>query len=356
LKTTLEQTQILFAFAQGFHYLCGMMKTLARYLLLLSLALTLCTMSACGDDSIPKNNEEEPPTPPPDDDDGDDDDDNPPLVAGWAELPVVTSSEGMYHVTHWVSADGNSAAKADTPQRVRNYTVAYSSEKLQPLWVAYPMHAWYNGSVGRSEDWFVNPEIPADKQPNLYRSYNQNAPDGAFSRGHMVASDCRQRSRAMNDQTFYYTNSAPQTQNAFNGGIWLKLETLEKSWGFSAGADTLYVVTGSHFADTPKKVTTDRDGKVIPVPTHFYKAFLTTKGTGAGKHISQCKADELKCVVFFLEHFGHANNAQPTTNHMMSVDDLETTLGMDFFPMIADDAESVEASFDVADWAGVAQN
>jgi hypothetical protein len=35
---------------------------------------------------------------------------------------------------------------------------------------------------------------------------------------------------------------------------------------------------------------------------------------------------------------------------MMSVDDLERVTGIDFFPMIAPEAESVESSYDPADW------
>jgi endonuclease G len=212
------------------------------------------------------------------------------------------------------------------------------------------MHAWYDGTAGRGTIWRADPNIPVGEQPNLQYSYVEVNGNGNFNRGHMLASDSRQRSRAMNDQTFLFTNSAPQLQTEFNAGIWLKLENLEKEWGFSRGADTLYVVTGSTFIGGENKITADRDGNEIPVPTHFYKALLTTRGTGKGKHISQCTADELRCVVFYLEHFGHASNAPLTASHMMSVDDLEHVTGMDFFPMIPADAHSVEASFDAADW------
>jgi endonuclease G len=159
----------------------------------------------------------------------------------------------------------------------------------------------------------------------------------------------------MNGQTFYYTNSAPQIQNAFNGGIWVRLETLEKEWGFRGiGArDTLYVVTGSTFEGGPLKVTSDDSGNTIPVPTHFYKAMLTTKGSGVGKSIGECSAAELKCVAVYLEHFGHANNAHPTSRNMMTIADLETVTGIEFFPMIAPDARSVKSSFDAGEWAGI---
>lgn len=276
-------------------------------------------------------------------------------VAGWAELPRMSLEEDVRHVTHWVSADGEMSASPDEAGRVRNYTVAFDVRTRQPLWVAYPMHPWYDGDAGRSDTWRPDPYIPESEQPDLRRSYQPLGADGRFSRGHMLASDCRQRSKAMNRQTFHFSNSAPQTQNAFNAGIWLKLENLEKEWGFG-GADTLYVVTGSTFeggggnAHGELLATSDDSGNVIPVPTHFYKAMLTTRGTGVGKPVSECSADELRCVVFYLEHFGHATGARLDASHMMSVDDLERVTGIDFFPMIAPGAESVETGFDSTEW------
>lgn len=275
---------------------------------------------------------------------------------GWAELPVMNPVDGVRYATHWVTPDGQAQARPDTPQRVRNYTIAFDVASRQPLWTAYPMHPWYDGDAGRGSTWRADPYIPVSEQPNLHQSYKPIGGKGSFSRGHMLASDCRQRSRAMNDQTFLYTNSAPQTQNAFNAGIWLKLENLEKEWGFG-GADTLYVVTGSTFIGDDGEglsLTSDNSGNEIPVPTHFYKALLTTKGTGVGKPVGECSAEELRCVVFYLEHFGHAAGARPTIRHMMSVDDLERVTGMDFFPMISVAAEEVESGFNPVDWAGTA--
>jgi endonuclease G len=290
-------------------------------------------------------------------------------ASNWAEVPNMAPSGRVLRVTHWVDDSGEVEVLPDmVPSgRVRNYTVAFDTALRQPLWVAYPMHRWYDGDAGRSDRWHADNLTPADEQPLLKTSYNAVADNGAFSRGHLLASDCRQRSRAMNNQTFHYTNSAPQTQNAFNGGIWLKLENLERGWGFRPDADTLYVVTGSVFASDNgdqnpgggqvfdggsggARVTSDNAGNVIPVPTHFYKALLTTKGSGVGKPVGECAADELMCVVFFLDHFGHANNARPTAEQMMSVDELEQITGFDFFPTLTPGAESMESSFDPCEW------
>ena len=314
------------------------MEIPAKYLPIVFFALFTGVFSACGNEIPPW-----------------DDPTGTRLPVKWAELPAMNAAEGIRYVTHWISSDGMSKAGDDTPGRVRNYTIAFDVDTRQPLWVAYPMHSWYDGEVGRSDNWSADPYVLVSEQPNLRQSYKPVGDNGSFSRGPMLASDCRQRSRAMNEQTFYYTNSAPQTQNAFNGGIWLRLENLEKEWGFRGigTSDTLYVVTGSTFIGDDGRgfrVTSDNNGREIPVPTHFYKALLTTKNTGVGKPIGECSAAELKCVVFYLEHFGHATSARPTERHMMSVDDLEQATGMEFFPMISKAAESVEGGFDPAEW------
>jgi endonuclease G len=326
-----------------------------KYFLIFLLATFVGVLTACGRGVVPL---------PGDESSSQSGDENLSLpAAGWAELPLMDQSDGVRYATHWVSADGMSVAGPETAGRVRNYTVAFSTRDRQSLWVAYPMHPWYDGEPVRSNTWRVDPLIPVDEQPGLRYSYVEVEGNGNFNRGHMLASDCRQRSRAMNNQTFHFTNSAPQMQNEFNAGIWLRLENLEKKWGFGDWAggvdglgfwvDTLYVVTGSTFVGGERRVTSDRNGNVIPVPTHFYKALLTTRGTGVGKPIGQCSADELRCVVFYIEHFGHAGGARPGQCHMMTVDDLEAIVGMDFFSMISPAARSVEASFDVDDWVGI---
>lgn len=267
----------------------------------------------------------------------------------WAELPVMKNMDGVSYVTHYVSADGNSNASKTTPGRRRNMTIAFDKNKLQPLWVAYPMHDWYDGSAGRNERWMYDPDIPSGDQSDL----SGGAYTGPYSRGHMLASSSRQRSVAMNQQTFYYSNMAPQTQNSFNGGIWLKLENnVEKYYGGydNSRSDTLFVVTGSVF--NGNVTTKDDSGKTLPVPSNFYKAFLMKKNGSNSKSISECSASELQCVAFYFTHKEgyYANNANPSSNEMMKVSDLEDITGFEFFPMLSDEAESVKDSYNASDW------
>lgn len=265
----------------------------------------------------------------------------------WAELPLMDERDGVSYVTHWVTENGMATATPETQGRRRNFSIAFDASTRQPLWVAYAMHSWYDGSVGRNEKWAYDPYIPQDDQANLSRSYR-----GDFNRGHMIASDDRQRSVAMNEATYYYTNIAPQTQTTFNAGIWLDLENKVKRWGFG-WADTLYVVTGSAFLGPGPRgevaMVKDNSGNDVPVPSHFYKVLLRSKAR-TEKPVWALSADELQCVGFWLEHLGHATGDKVTAEDMMSASEIEELTGLEFFPILSDTAEAVKDNFEAANW------
>jgi endonuclease G len=270
----------------------------------------------------------------------------------WAELPVISPNAEELFVTHFVSADGERVAEVDEPGRVRSYTVCYDTLGRQPRWVACPMHPWYGGEAGRGDKWAFDPQIPREVQPDLRSAYKPVADNGSYSRGHLVASADRQRSEAMNRQTFYFTNMSPQTQHSFNGGIWKKLEERVREWA-AVCPDTLYVVSGSAFIFEPVKITSDRAGAEIPVPTHFFKVLLSSKSGCSGRAVGELSADELRCVGFWLPHFGHGNKDRPSVDDMRSVAEIEELTGLSFFPMLSREAEWVKKSYNPEDWKGI---
>ena len=88
----------------------------------------------------------------------------------------------------------------------------------------------------------------------------------------------------MQTQTFYVTNSVPQIQDNFNGGIWQSLEAALQS---EAMSETIYIVTGVAFAKegetkTIKYTTAKDDTKRVPVPNYFYKVVLKVKTNSSG--------------------------------------------------------------------------
>ena len=257
---------------------------------------------------------------------------------GWAELPEMDNNKLQYVALFAADAKGKS---------VRNYSMGFDKSKKAALWVAYPMHTSYtSGNAGRTDDWVANPLISIGDQANVTYSYKEDSGSAAdYNRGHQIASADRQASAQMNAQTFYFSNSTPQ-QSAFNGGIW---GTLENAVRNKQCSDTLYVVTGAHFASgvtMPKAY--DSDGKEVAVPTHYYKVLLRTKKGNIGKPISDCSASELIAIGFLMEHpKSNTSLDKSFKEYAVSVEEIEELTGHTFFPTAP---AEVKSSFKLSDW------
>jgi DNA/RNA endonuclease G (NUC1) len=234
--------------------------------------------------------------------------------------------------------------------------MAFDTERHAPRWVAYPMHTWYwtPRATGRTDTWDWDPTLPRDVQPDIVTngSYWQGAPDGPFSRGHMLASADRLRSVPMNTQTFYITNLAPQVNDDFNDTVWADLEFAVRDWsGFSI--DTLYCVTGLAYelVNGKERVTYDKrtPRMEVKVPSHFYKVLLQRKDRTTKTPISELSASELRCIGFWFENRAHDENAR-FEDAVMKVSDIEKRVGLEFFPLLSDEAESIKGTLNLADW------
>ena len=200
----------------------------------------------------------------------------PGVVAQYREEAVVRDATLLDHaffVRHMAPdswfADGGSGTR-------RNYSILFDTKYRSPRYVAFPMYPGVIGNSGRTGRWDYDPELSRTIQPNLFKSYN-----GGWSRGHMLSSASRTASRPLNETTFYYSNMLPQNQSQ-NERQWNQLENKERSWAQQVSKyDTLYVVCGPVYSREPLQMTTDRDGKQIPVPDATYKVFLRQeKATG----------------------------------------------------------------------------
>jgi len=243
---------------------------------------------------------------------GDDDSGGKISDAGWLELPGMTSTEGYDFFHHSMTVGGKTE---------RDYSFYYSYKDLVSVWVAYPLVKTHIGSVGRTDAWGFDPLLPADKQANITRAYWES---GAYARGHQLPSADRTADRNMNATTFYSTNMTPQ-DHTLNEGKWADMENKIRSWANSS--DTLYVVTGCVVEGSTTKAHekivdatgTQVMGKEVTVPVGYYKVFLRYAGAssvGFGGYMAGAV------------YFDHNASA---TAQVMSVDALETKLGMDFF-------------------------
>lgn len=261
---------------------------------------------------------------------------------GWPELPQEEITEVT---THYVAKHfcPDYTYNGVAVSGLRNYTVCYNADTRTAMWSAYPLHACYKGDVKRTDAWAYDPDILESLQPYVVKSsYKMPGQSSCpYSRGHLLASGDRTASRGMNEQTFYVTNMAPQWQNGFNGGIWGTLE--EKCWN-NICADTLFVVTGVHFADSSTTVVDNATPTPNPVvvPTNFYKVMIRSKAGNTGKPLYQLKADELQCIAFWFgnESYAGANIADFKT----TVADVEQKTGMTFFVNVPNATAEVKAS------------
>lgn len=266
---------------------------------------------------------------------GGDDDDNrkydgggPLTQTGWLELPALTTPQGSSQLDffyHNMEIDS---------KKVRNYSYAWDYDNLVASWVAYPLNKnQRNGSAGYTKHWSFDPCLPTDKQPQLFSGFK-----GGYDRGHQIPSADRQKNPKSNRKTFYFTNMTPQIGENFNQSIWANLETMVRSW--ANNSDTLYVVTGCVTTGS-QDYALDNVGKKVTVPTAYYKALLRYSNA---KTIG--KKGYVACA-FWLDHKEYSD-ITITKSYMLSIDELEDRLGIDFFVNLPaligdDDAAAVEA-------------
>ena len=233
----------------------------------------------------------------------------------WLELPGAVSGSNYVVNTYY---DGSN----------RNYTHLYDKSTYTSLWTAYHLNSSHMGSFSRPEKWSFSPSIGQSAQVNLTdRSYNDS-----YSRGHLIPNASRNGIKNMQLQTFYVTNSVPQIQDNFNGGIWQQLEDALQHIGEQ---EEIYIVTGVCFnkvgeSKTVKYTSAKDDTKKVPVPNYFYKVALKVNTSGG-------KVTSASAVGFWFEHKTYSDSY---SNYAVSVDQIEQWTGFDFFVNLPDSAES----------------
>ena len=210
-----------------------------------------------------------------------------------------------------------------------NYSALYDTERYASLWVAYEVSSDDMGDVKRPTSWSYNPQLSTSKQVNLCsRSYNDD-----YSRGHLIPNASRNARREAQEQTFYVTNSVPQIQNGFNGGVWMHLESAVQRY---AENEPLYVTTGVVFEPVGQSreiayTTAKDDAKPIPVPNYFYKVVLSVERNASGEVV------DAEAIGFWFEHRAYTDKYY---NYAVSVDEVERLTGFDFFASLPDDIEA----------------
>lgn len=242
----------------------------------------------------------------------------------WLELPAYQEDNSHKALIHDMQG-GKYVSR--TVSGVRNWTGYWNASEHLCDWVAYPLNSSLRGSGSRTDEWGLDPLLPAGEQPNLTTgSYG-----GGWTRGHQIPSADRLNYTA-NVSTFFATNMTPQEYN-FNGDIWADLENQVRSYSYQS--DTLYVVTGC-LVENSTTYSGNRSGFIVRVPTHYYKALLSRKGS------------TYKAIGYYMPHSSSiAGGAY--SDYAVSIDELEQLTGIDFFPNLkmiigGDAADAIEAT------------
>ncbi len=244
---------------------------------------------------------------------------------GWLELPAFSEDPEHFFVCHYTEEYWG---------RQRNYSLFWDVERQIPLWVAYPLNQELVGRGSRSGAWQYDKFMATKKQPNLRRTYQAGSVEG-YIRGHLCPSSDRMRP-GMNEQTFYFTNMAPQDPY-LNGGFWAWLE--EHVQQLALSAQDAWVITGCIDSDASNWVT-DVAGKQVAVPEWFFKAVLLKMPSDG------CKGPFFEAQAWVVENrsYGFSGFEEKAEGARVSIDELEKLLQCDLFPNLLSKVGPQEAA------------
>ena len=199
------------------------------------------------------------------------------------------------------------------------FTVYYNNDYKTPYWVAWELtSSETTGDESRKNKFSPDPDLP---EPRAEHSDYTNS---GYDRGHIApAADMKWSEQAM-AESFYMSNICPQNRK-LNRDDWNDLEELCRDWAKKYGK--IYIAGGPIYdSASPERIGTHR----VAVPDRFFKAVLIT-------------AVQPPIALGFL--FDNAAHHQALSKYQVSVDDVETATGFDFFSALPDDIEDkIEAA------------
>jgi endonuclease G, mitochondrial len=209
----------------------------------------------------------------------------------------------------------------------RYYTLSYSENDEQAEWVAYVLT-----KARLEKPWVQRPDqFQADPKVSTGSAQWFDYKGSGYDRGHLAsAADMSFNETAMNE-SFYMSNMSPQARD-FNKGIWKELEELARDW--AKKNKKLYVVSGPILSDGGKGKIAKKN---ITIPNAYYKILL------------DITEPELKAIAFIVPN---EVSYDPLFKYAVSIDEVETKTGIDFFPNLLSKSEQkeLEGQFNIDLW------
>ncbi len=204
------------------------------------------------------------------------------------------------------------------------HTLSYNPEWRIPNWVAYELTKTETlGDIGRAKHFKPDPKV------NGFCPTTKSYSNSGFDRGHMApAADMKWDSTAMRE-CFYMTNICPQNHN-LNQGDWKELEEQVRDWAQQFGS--LFIACGPIVSSQPTTIGEDN----VVVPDAFYKVCLAQID------------GEWRAIGFY---FKNEAGSRDLRTYCRSVDEIESLVGIDFFPQLEDSIENkIEAVVEAKRW------
>lgn len=213
------------------------------------------------------------------------------------EIPKYETSRGGQIITH------------------TGYTVSYDADFKTPQWVAWQLtKEKANGSEPRYDKFQPDPKVRGAK------AYPKDYTNSGYDRGHMAPAGDMKWSRQAMVESFYMTNVCPQNRN-LNRGDWKDLEELERTWAVQYGC--VSIAAGPIYDKKQKPLRIGNNQ--VAVPKAFFKVLL----------VGYPKAPKAYAFVFANQAGSH-----PLSYYQLTVDEVESRTGMDFFSALPDDIEN----------------
>lgn len=209
------------------------------------------------------------------------------------------------------------------------YCFGYNLDIRGSYWVAYLLTKKMvkTDIVDRDNEKFT-------KDPFLNSNFavHSDYSGSGYDRGHLCPAGDMNFDQTAMTETFYMTNILPQKPE-LNRGVWKDLEEKIRDWAIEN--DSLIIITGPIYSENPKRIGENK----ITVPSHFYKVVLDISYKNGYKGIA-----------FLFENKDYPDNTD-YMKYSMSIDDLETKLGFNFFKSIQNEAiEQIEIKCEINLW------
>jgi len=205
-------------------------------------------------------------------------------------------------------------------------SLSYNETHEQANWVVHTVTKdILYGTVSRTNDFRLDPKV------STVTADSADYWDSGFDRGHLAPSADFRWSRNALSQSYFYSNMSPQRPE-LNRESWARLENLVRE--FAIDADEVMVVTGPVLHDGLPKIP--QGSHRVSIPEFFYKVVIDSKGK------------EKRGIAFILPN---KKTSTRIIDYAVTIDSVEVLTGIDFFPELDDETESlIESEKTISQW------